>query len=99
MTEPEIRQEIERTRERLGATVEELAAKADVTARMRTKAADVREKAQAKAGAVSGRVAATATGLSRRARPRQLAGRRWPVALAVGLLAAGGVAVWRWRKA
>ena len=32
-TAPEIQQEIERTRERLGETVEELAAKADVKAR------------------------------------------------------------------
>ena len=41
MTEPdaalEIQQEIEQTRERLGQTVEELAAKADVKARARAR--------------------------------------------------------------
>jgi hypothetical protein len=100
MTEPEIRQEIERTREQLGATVEELAAKADVPARLRSKAAETREMAQAKAAAASGRVRVTATGLSRRAWPGQLAGQRWPLALAaVGLAVVGGVAIWRWRKA
>jgi Protein of unknown function (DUF3618) len=99
MTEPEIRQEIERTREQLGATVEELAARADVPARMRSKAAETREMAQAKAAAASGRIRGTATRLSRRAQPGQLAGHRWPLALAVGLIVVGGVAVWRWRKA
>ena len=37
MTAPEIQQEIERTRERLGDTVDELAAKADVKARTRAR--------------------------------------------------------------
>jgi Protein of unknown function (DUF3618) len=99
MTEPEIRREIERTREQLGATVEELAARADVPARMRSKAAETRGMAQAKAAAASGRIRVTATRLSRRARPGQLAGHRWPLALAVSLIVVGGVAVWRWRKA
>lgn len=44
----ELRQEIEDARERLGDTVQELAARADVTARARHKAA---EKDQLKAGA------------------------------------------------
>jgi hypothetical protein len=99
MTEPEIRKEIERTREQLGATVEELAARADVPARVRSKAAETREMAQAKAAAASGRIRVTAAGLSRRAWPGQLAGHRWPLALAVGLIVIGGVAVWRRRKA
>ena len=49
MTAPEIQQEIERTRERLGETVDELAAKADVKARARVKADELKAKAQVKA--------------------------------------------------
>jgi predicted RNase H-like nuclease (RuvC/YqgF family) len=41
MTRPEIEQEIEQTRERLGRTVEELAAKADLKARGRAKAVEL----------------------------------------------------------
>ncbi|GAA3239165.1 DUF3618 domain-containing protein [Streptomyces sp. NPDC057386] len=43
----ELRRQIAETRTRLGATVEELAAKADVRARARTRAADLRDKAGA----------------------------------------------------
>ena len=42
----EIQWEIEQTRERLGHTVEELAAKADVKARARVKAAEASERAR-----------------------------------------------------
>jgi regulator of protease activity HflC (stomatin/prohibitin superfamily) len=49
MTAPEIQQEIERTRERLGETVDELAAKTDVKARTQAKAAEMKAKAQGKA--------------------------------------------------
>jgi hypothetical protein len=77
MSAEELQQEIEQTRQRLGQTVDELAAKADVKARARTKATQV-----------SGRV-----------RHSQLVQRRWPVAaLAAGILIAGSVAVWRWKK-
>ena len=48
---------------------------------------DVKARARAKATEVSGRV-----------RQSQLVQRRWPVALAAGVLIAGSVAVWRWRK-
>jgi type VI protein secretion system component VasF len=41
MTADEVRQEIEQTRERLGETVDQLAAKADIKARARAKAAEV----------------------------------------------------------
>ena len=41
MTADELRQEIEQTRQRLGETVDELAAKADVKARARAKLAEV----------------------------------------------------------
>ena len=76
MTAEELQQEIEQTRQQLGQTVDELAAKTDVKARGRAKATEV-----------SGRV-----------RRSQLVQRRWPVALAAGVLIAGSVAVWRWKK-
>jgi len=76
MTAEELHQEIEQTRQRLGETVDELAAKTDVKARARAKAAEV-----------SGRV-----------RRSQLVQRRWPVAVAAGVLIAGSLAIWRWKK-
>jgi hypothetical protein len=45
----ELREEIQRTRERLGVTVEELAGKADVKARAQEKSAQVKAQAQNKA--------------------------------------------------
>ena len=48
---------------------------------------DVKARARAKATEVSGQV-----------RRSQLVQRRWPVALAAGVLIAGSVAVWRWKK-
>ena len=76
MTAEELQQEIEQTRQQLGQTVDELAAKTDVKARARARATEV-----------SGRV-----------RRSQLVQRRWPLALAAGVLIAGSVAVWRWKK-
>ncbi len=76
MTAEELQHEIEQSRQRLGQTVDELAAKTDVKARARAKATEV-----------SGRV-----------RRSQLVQRRWPMALAAGVLIAGSVAVWRWKK-
>ena len=48
---------------------------------------DVKARARAKATEVSGRV-----------RQSQLVQRRWPLALAAGVLIAGSVAAWRWKK-
>ncbi len=87
MTAPEIQQEIERTRERLGDTVDELAAKADVKARTRAKAAEMKAKAQGKAAEVSGRVKGS-----------QAMQRRWPLAVAAGVLVVGSAVIWRRRK-
>ncbi len=98
MTAPEIQQEIEQTRERLGATVEELAAKADVKARAQAKAAEVKTKAQAKAVDVKVKAQDKATELSGQVRRSQAVQRRWPLAVAAGVLVAGSLAVWRWRK-
>jgi Protein of unknown function (DUF3618) len=87
MTAEELQQEIDQTRQQLGETVDELAAKTDVKARAKAKAAEAKELTRAKAAEVSGRV-----------RRSPLVQRRWPVALAAGLLIAGSVAVWKWRK-
>jgi hypothetical protein len=78
VTADELRQEIEQTRQSLGETVDELAAKADIKARARAKAAEM-----------SGRV-----------RRSQAVQRRWPVAVAAGVLVAGAgvVAVWQWKR-
>ena len=76
MTAHELEQGIERTREHLGETIDELAGKADMKARARARAADV----------------------SDRVRQSQVLQRRWPVAVAVGVLIAGSVIIWRRRR-
>jgi hypothetical protein len=76
MTAQEREQEIERTREHLGETIDELAGKADVKARARARAA----------------------GVSDRVRQSQVLQRRWPLAVAAGVLIAGALLIWRRRK-
>jgi hypothetical protein len=94
MTAPEIQQEIERTRDHLGETVDELAARADVKARARARAAIIKDKAAEMSGQL---------------RQRQLAQnqlvqgdpvrRRWPLAAAtVGAVLVGFVLVRRQRR-
>jgi hypothetical protein len=63
MTAEELEQEIERTREHLGETIDELAGQADL-----------------------------------KARARQILQRRWPVAVAAGVLIAGTVIIRRRRR-
>jgi hypothetical protein len=87
MTAQEREQEIERTREHLGETIDELAGKADMKARARARAAEVKARAQDRAAGLSGRV-----------RQSQVLQRRWPVAVAAGVLIAGSVIIWRRRK-
>ncbi len=87
VTVQEIQQEIERTREHLGETVDELAAKADVKARARAKAAEAKARAQDMAAQVSGRMAQS-----------EAVRRRWPAAVAAGVVIVGSVALWRWNK-
>ena len=86
MTAPEIQQEFEQTREHLGETAEELAARADVRARARATAAGVRDKAAEMSGQM---------------RQSELIQRRWPLAAvaagAVGAVLIGSVLV-RWRR-
>jgi succinyl-CoA synthetase beta subunit len=98
MTVPEIQQEIEQTRERLGETVEELAAKADVKARARQKAAEVKAKTQVKAADAKAKTQAKAAELTQRVQQSQVVQRRWPLAVAAGVLVAGSVVIWRRRK-
>jgi Protein of unknown function (DUF3618) len=87
MTAQELEQEIERTREHLGVTIDELAGQADLKARARARAAEMKARAQDRAAGVSGRV-----------RDSGLLQRRWPVAVAAGVLIAGTVIIRRRRK-
>ncbi len=94
MTTPEIQHEIERTRDHLSETVDELAARADVKARARARAAIIKDKAAEMSGQL---------------RPSQLAQnqlvqgdpvrRRWPlVAAAAGAVLVGSILVRRRRR-
>jgi len=94
MTGPEIQQEIERTQDHLGETVEELAARADVKARARARAATIKDKASEMSGQLR---------QSRLAQNQLVQGdpvrRRWPlVAVAAGALFVGSVLVRRRRR-
>ena len=84
-TAAELQQEIERTRERLGETVEELAARADVKARARAKAAEMRARARDMTAELSGRLGHS-----------QLARQRWPLAVtAAGVMMMTAAMIWR----
>jgi Protein of unknown function (DUF3618) len=87
MTADELRQEIEQTRQSLGETVDELAAKADMKARIRAKAGAAKAQAQARIAEVSGRM-----------KRSQAIQRRWPVAVAAALAAGAGAMAIRRRK-
>ena len=87
MTAQELEQEIQRTRDHLGETIDELAGQADVKARARARAAEMKTRAQDRAAEMSGRV-----------RQSQVLRRRWPLAVAAGVLIAGSVIIRRRRK-
>jgi len=95
MTTPEIELQIEQTRERLGETVEELAARADMKARARARASEMK----ARAAQVSGRVKDRTVDVSRRVRQHPAMQRRWPLAVAAGIVVAGSAVIWRRRRA
>jgi hypothetical protein len=107
MTAPEIQQEIERTRDHLSETVEELAARADVKARARARAAGMKDKAagmrvrvQDKASEMSGQLRQSQLGQSQQVQG-DLVRRRWPLAAAAaaaGVVLVGSVLVRRRRK-
>ena len=84
---PDIQREIDQTRERLGQTVEQLAAKADVKTRAQAKVAEVKTRARVKAAEASEQV-----------RRSQAVRRDWPLALiAAGILVMGAALVRRQR--
>lgn len=88
-TAKQLEAEIERTREQLGETVQELAARADVKSRAQAKAAQVRSNAAARAKTVRGQAAGTA-GVARE---------HWiPLAGAAGVLALGALVLSLWKR-
>jgi hypothetical protein len=98
MTAPEIeiQHEIERTREHLGDTVEELTARADVRARARAKATEMKDRAAEAAARLRQRRLAQ----DGPAQGRHEAPRRWPfAAAAAAAVVVGSVLVRRRRKA
>jgi ElaB/YqjD/DUF883 family membrane-anchored ribosome-binding protein len=97
MTDQDLEREIERTREHLADTIDELAGKADMKARARARAAEVKARAQDRAADVSGRVRQSKAAQSKAAQSQVLR-RRWPVAVAAGVLIAGSVIIRRRRR-
>ena len=94
MTAPEmeIQQEIERTREHLGDTVDELAARAGVRTRARVKAAEMKDRAAGAAAQLRERRLPLSSG-------GRHAQRRWPVAAAAAAaVVIGSVLVRRRRR-
>jgi uncharacterized protein DUF3618 len=98
--EIEMQQEIERTREHLGDTVEELAARADVRTRARAKAAAMKDRAAEAAGQLrQHRLIQDRLAQRGPAQGRHEAPRRWPVAVAAaGAVIVGSVLVRRRRR-
>jgi hypothetical protein len=97
MTAPEmeIQQEIERTREHLGDTVEELTARADVRTRARAKAAEMKDRAAGAATQFRQRRLNT----DGQAQGRHEAPRRWPfAAAAASAVVIGSVLIRRRRR-
>ena len=84
---PDIQREIEQTRERLGQTVEELTAKADVKTRAQAKVAEVKTRAWVKAAEASEQV-----------RRNQAVRRDWPLALVAAGILVMGIALARRRR-
>ena len=70
MSEDDLRQEIEHTRERLGETVDELAAKADIKARTQAKAAEATAQARDRAAEVTAQARDRAAKATAQARDR-----------------------------
>lgn len=106
-------QEIERTRERLGETVQELAARADVKGRARAKTAEVTERvksttaqarrnATARAGSLRSQVASMTTAARQKAISVSEAGKdqkSWiPLAIASGVLFTVYLTLRRWGR-
>jgi ElaB/YqjD/DUF883 family membrane-anchored ribosome-binding protein len=98
----EVRLEIERTREQLGETVEQLAAKADVKKQAQDKAAELRAQMQARASQLKDK-AGTAAQQAQRAAGRGVSQiQQRPVPLAAAAAAASllvlGYVIITWRR-
>jgi hypothetical protein len=91
----QVRQEIELTRERLGAAVEQLAAKADVKSRARARAAEL--AGRIKGAAARGRQAAPRSVRQAMSKGASTAREHWaPLSLVAGaVLAVTALAVWQ----
>jgi hypothetical protein len=87
----ELRDDIERTREMLGATVEQLIARANVKRRAKAEAARLAEQAKASAAPDSVR-RAVAQGY------RAARGHRGATLVAAGTLMTAALFIWQWRK-
>ncbi len=98
MSADDLRQEIELTRQRLGETVDELAAKADVKARARDKAVQVKAQAQDQVAKTTARAREQVAGVSGRVSQNEAVRRRWPVAVGAAVALAAAVAFWRWKQ-
>jgi Protein of unknown function (DUF3618) len=104
----QLAEEIERTREQLGETVEQLAARADVKARAQEKARQVTGRLKGKAGQARQQAAAAAAKISK-ATPEPVqraaaqavvtARQRWaPLAAAIGAGVLAWMVIARWRR-
>lgn len=81
--------EIERTREQLGETVQELVARVDVKSRAQAKAAEVSGQLKSTAAQIRGDAAARTRGVRE----------NWiPLAVAAGLLTIGALALSQWKR-
>jgi len=98
MSADDLRQEIELTRQRLGETVDELAAKADVKARARDKAVQVKAQAQDQMARTTARAREQVAEVSGRVSQNEVVKRRWPVAVSAAVAVAVAVAIWRWNR-
>ncbi len=98
MSADDLRQEIELTRQRLGETVDELAAKADVKSRARDKAVQVKVQAQDQVAKTAARARAQAAEASGRVSQNEAVRRRWPVAVSAAVVVAAAVVIWRWNR-
>jgi CHASE3 domain sensor protein len=104
----ELKQEIERTREQLGETVEALAAKADVKAQARAKAGHVTGRLKSRGAQARQQAAVAAQRLSkvtpdsvqRAAAKAAVAdrGRRVQLVMAAGAVVLAWLAIARWRR-
>jgi cobalamin biosynthesis Mg chelatase CobN len=96
--EQELRAEIEQTREQLGQTVEQLAAKADVKGRMRAKAAQLTGRAKGKTAQARAKATDRGTGVHSQVTDKTVRARQKAAAVAgtgKGQLQARAAPVWQ----